>query len=240
MRDDSKKNLKMVRQQINSFCLTRGITYPGDKKKWTGGHFAWLRKLSFDEPVDNENLLEQNNTCEHIEKLDKRIESFSELNEYADKVKKLICLQGIKRLQAITVITEVGDFNRFKDASSFSSFIGLTPSENSSGDSVQKGGITKAGNTHVRKVLVEAAQGAGCGRIDYKSKDLKKRQTGNTPETIAYADRGNERLIETLPASYKQEQEYQCCKDSHCTRYGWIHLGNDDRQYQNKARDGSN
>lgn len=89
---------------------------------------------------------------------------------------------------------EVGDFQRFASANQFASYIGLVPGEDSSSESVNRLGITKAGNTHVRRLLVEAAQSYTRGQVGYKSAALKKRQAGNTPEVIAYADRANERL----------------------------------------------
>ena len=72
--------------------------------------------------------------------------------------------------------------------------MGLTPGESSSGEQQTRLGITKAGNSHLRRLLVEAAQSIARGRIGYKSKDLKARQRGNTAQVIAYADRANERL----------------------------------------------
>ncbi|MCI8577395.1 MAG: IS110 family transposase, partial [Lachnospiraceae bacterium] len=69
-----------------------------------------------------------------------------------------------------------------------------TPGERSSGESRRRTGITRAGNAHIRRLLVEAAQGYGRGRVGYKSKALKARQSGSSTETIAYADRANERL----------------------------------------------
>ncbi|WP_198039913.1 transposase, partial [Streptococcus sp. S784/96/1] len=65
---------------------------------------------------------------------------------------------------------------------------------NSSGEKDRKGGITKAGNSHVRRLLIEATQSIAKGRVGHKSKNLKKRQNGNSPEVIAYTDRANERL----------------------------------------------
>ena len=92
------------------------------------------------------------------------------------------------------MLTEVGDFKRFASARHFASYIGLTPGENSSGNDQNRLGITKAGNCHVRSLLVEAAQAYTRGKIGYKSKALKARQEGNPPEVIAYADKANERL----------------------------------------------
>ena len=95
---------------------------------------------------------------------------------------------------ALSVIVEVGDFNRFATAQQFASYLGLVPGENSSGGEHKKLGITKAGNRHVRKLLVETAQHDGRGNMNYKSKTLKIRQKGNTARVIAYADKANERL----------------------------------------------
>ena len=106
----------------------------------------------------------------------------------------LTCLIGIKRPTALAVIAEIGDFKRFATACHFSSFLGLTPGEDSSGGDQNRLGITKAGNTHVRRLLVEAAQSYGRGKAGYKSKALKDRQEDNPPQVIAYADRANERL----------------------------------------------
>ena len=97
-------------------------------------------------------------------------------------------------MTALAVLTEVGDFKRFASARHFASYIGLTPGEDSSGDDQNRLGITKAGNCHVRSLLVEAAQSYSRGQIGFKYKVLKARQEGNPPEVIAYADKANERL----------------------------------------------
>ena len=113
---------------------------------------------------------------------------------YKENVHKLSCFIGVKTVTASAVLTEVGDFNRFSSAQHFASYIGLTPGEDSSGSDQNRLGITKAGNRHVRCLLVEAAQSYCRGQIGFKSKALKARQDGNDPEVIAYADKANERL----------------------------------------------
>ena len=107
---------------------------------------------------------------------------------------QLSCFLGIKTQSALSVLTETGDFKRFGTAQQYASYLGLVPGEDSSGKDEDKLGITKAGNRHLRLLLVEAAQCYGRGRPGNKSKDLKKRQEGNCPEMIAYADKANERL----------------------------------------------
>jgi transposase len=103
-------------------------------------------------------------------------------------------LIGVKTQTALSVVVEVGDFQRFANAQKFAAFIGLVPGEDSSGEKHSRGSITKAGNSHVRRLLVESAQSYTRGAVGYKSKELKRRQSGNTTEVIAYADKANERL----------------------------------------------
>jgi transposase len=129
-----------------------------------------------------------------IERLDQRIEEIAGEERYRESVKKLTCLLGVKTLTALAVIVEIGDFVRFAKAEQLASFLGLVPGEDSSGEKQKRGSITKAGNSHVRKLLVEAAQSYTRGTIGFKSKALKSRQNGNTSQVIAYADKANERL----------------------------------------------
>ena len=107
---------------------------------------------------------------------------------------RLSCLIGVKTHTALSTIVEIGDFNRFAGAEKLAAFLGLVPGEDSSGEKQRRGSITKAGNSHVRRLLVESAQSYTRGMIGHKSKDLKRRQSGNAPEVIAYADKANERL----------------------------------------------
>ena len=123
-----------------------------------------------------------------LERLDKRIEELAAKDEYKEAVRKLCCFIGVKTHTALSVIVEVGDFKRFASAEKFASYIGLVPGEASSGDGQTRLGITKAGNRHVRMLLTEASQCYSRGQIGYKSKALKTRQDGNTPQVIAYAD----------------------------------------------------
>ena len=104
------------------------------------------------------------------------------------------CLLGIKTHTALSMIVEVGDFERFEKAPKFASFLGLVPSEDSSDTRVNRYSITKVGNSHLRKLLVEVAQSYTRGNVGHKSVALKQRQKGNPPEVIAYADKANERL----------------------------------------------
>lgn len=197
MRDDHKLALKKVKQQILSFCLRHGFSYSATKNHWTAAHITWLRSLKPEglySEILSEYLLTFQTLSDKLERLDQRIEELAATKAYSEGVKKLSCFLGIKTHTALATMVEVGDFQRFASANQFASYIGLVPGEDSSSESVHRLGITKAGNTHVRRLLVEAAQSYTRGQVGYKSAALKKRQAGNTPEVIAYADRANERL----------------------------------------------
>ena len=184
MRDDHKQDLKKTKQRIREFCLSQGYHYDGGK--WTQAHFKWLKALELSE-LDRETLGEYLITYEYqtnrIESFDKRIEELASETEYVEKVKKLVCFLG-----------ETGDFKRFAKGNIYAAYLGLVPGEDLSSDSINRLPITKAGNSHLRKLLTEASGGICKGQIGHKSKDLKARQYGNPPEVIAYADKANERL----------------------------------------------
>ena len=126
--------------------------------------------------------------------MDARIEELAIDPDYFPKVKELRCLLGVKTHTALALIVETGDFTRFAKGNTFAAFIGLAPGERSSGESIHRTGITKAGNSHLRRLLIEAAEGICRGTVGYKSKDLRARQKGNREEVINYADKANERL----------------------------------------------
>jgi transposase len=197
MRDDQKKALKVLKQQILSMVLRQGYRYDDGVNYWTIRHVAWLNSIDLggllQESLD-EYLVTYAYFVDKIERLDQRIEELAKGERYREGVSKLSCLIGVKTHTAISAIVETGDFNRFASAPQYASFLGLVPGEDSSGDKQRHVGITKAGNSHVRRLLVESAQGYTRGKIGHKSKDLKARQRGNTPEVIAYADKANERL----------------------------------------------
>ena len=195
MRDDHKKVLKKIKQQIGMFCMRHGYNYEGTK--WTMAHLKWLKKLELT-PMYQETLDEYLATYEEqtakIERFDARIEEIASQAEYAEKVKELGCFLGIKTHTALSFIVETGDFTRFAKGNVYAAYLGLAPGEHSSAAKVNRLGITKAGNSHLRLLLVEAAAGICKGAIGHKSKALKQRQQGNSAEVIAYADKANARL----------------------------------------------
>ncbi|MGN8739915.1 IS110 family transposase [Bilifractor sp. HCP3S3_D3] len=185
MRDDHKLALKKNKQQINAFCLRHGYFYPDTK--WTIKHLNWLKKLDvqglFRETLD-EYLASYDEQTAKIERFDKRIEELAEDTDYKDNVRKLGCLLGIKTHTALSLIVETGDFSRFRKGSTYAAFLGLAPGESSSGEHINRTGISKAGNSHLRCLLIEGAKGICKGQIGHKSKALRSRQAGNSAEVI--------------------------------------------------------
>ena len=195
MRDDHKLALKKLKQQINAFVLRHGHQYAGTK--WTIKHLIWLSKLEL-HPMYRETLNEYMTSYEEqeakIERYDKRIEEIAANARYKDKAEKLGCFLGIRTHTALSLIVETGDFKRFAKGNTYAAFLGLAPGEHSSSTSINRLGISKTGNAHLRCLLIEAAKSICKGAIGHKSKELRSRQNGQPAEVIAYADKANTRL----------------------------------------------
>ena len=195
MRDDHKQALKKTKQQINAFLLRHGHQYIGTK--WTIRHLTWLHRLELD-PMYRETLNEYMASYEEqqskIERFDRRIEEIAAQERYMGKVGKLGCFLGIRKYTALSLIVETGDFHRFPKGSIYAAFLGLVPGEHSSADDVKRLRLTKAGNSHLRRLLIEAAEGICKGRVGQKSKMLRSRQLGQDAAVITYADKANVRL----------------------------------------------
>lgn len=195
MQEDHKQELKKIKQYINALCLRHGYRY--QKTKWNEAHLQWLHNLQFSELVRetlNEYLTTYYHLANHLETIASRIEELAARKEYSENVGKLGCFLGIKTTVALSVLVETGDFKRFDKGNRYAAYLGLVPGEHSSGSDINRLPITKAGNTHLRRLLIEAAQSICRGHVKYKSKALKARQKGKAPELIAYADKANERL----------------------------------------------
>ena len=195
MRDDHKLAQKKLKQQINAFVLRHGYQYVGTK--WTNRHVIWLKKLQL-EPMYRETLDEYMASyyeqTAKIECMDKRIEEIAAEARYQENAKKLGCLLGIRTHTALSLLVETGDFKRFAKGNIYAAFLGLAPGEHSSSQNINRLSISKAGNAHLRRLLVEATKGICKGAIGHKSKELRSRQNGQSAEVIAYADKANRRL----------------------------------------------
>ena len=198
MRDNTKDHIKQLKQRILALCTRWRKEFNGTKQFWTVAHMKWLQHLEFENPVAqeafDEYVIQLNEANARLKRYDERIEKWAELPRYAEKVSRLTCFCGIKTHVALATIAEVSDFNRFPNANRFAAYLGLVPGEYSSGNNVNRLGITKQGNSHIRKLLTEAAQCYARALPGRPSSELLKRQLGNDPKVIAYANKGNERL----------------------------------------------
>lgn len=184
-RGDIQKALRSVKQQINSFLLRHAIDYPG-KSKWSKAHINWLEDLKMPHPSQQIALTEyldmMATTEARIGRINQQIEGFSRTWRLGPVVEALQCFRGISLISAVTILAELGDLTRFDHPGKLMAFLGLVPSEHSSGNTIRKGGITKAGNTHVRKTLIESAQAYRLPAR--KSKTIRKRQKAIADDVV--------------------------------------------------------
>lgn len=160
-REDCRGDLMRARHRLSKLLLRHGMVYSGGHA-WTGKHEQWLRReagprlsgasrLAFD--ADHDAVL---TVQARRDRLDGAIAAMAADSEFTPLVRRLGCLRGVSTLTGFALAVEVGDWHRFTGGS-IGSFVGLVPSEHSSGSSRSQGPITKTGNTHVRRLLVEAA-----------------------------------------------------------------------------------
>jgi len=194
-RQDEREDVLRARHRLSKFLLRHGRVF-GEGRAWTQRHAAWLARQRFTEPAAQR-------TFEHYRaELDMRLASLKLLDDelraiahrppFARTVARLCALRGIAELSALTIAVEVGDFRRFESAPAFMAFVGLVPSERSSGERRAQGSITKAGNAHLRRVLVEAAWHAR--RRPNVGPALATRLEDQPPDVLAIATKAQRRL----------------------------------------------
>ncbi|WP_165172921.1 IS110 family transposase [Adlercreutzia sp. ZJ242] len=165
--EDARDDLTRAKHRLTHLLIRWGHVWNehGDngarRGTWTRAHWEWIRAVELPETAAQETLDYYISQVRHAEAqkkaLEKRVAQYARKERWATRVAALTCLKGIGTATAFALTAEAGVFSRFGSARRFSSWLGLDPSEHSSGPKVSRGGITKAGNTHLRKVLVEAA-----------------------------------------------------------------------------------
>jgi len=193
-REDCRGELMRARHRLSKLLLRYGFVYSGGQA-WTGVHDQWLRRQRFDHRATTMAFESGYEAVTVITarrgRLDKAIGELAAASEFTPIVHRLGCLRGIATLTAFALAVEIGDWDRFT-GTSIASFVGLVPSEHSSGASRVQGSITKTGNTHVRRLLVEAAWHH---RAAYRpGKVMRDRWDLADPAARARGDAGNRRL----------------------------------------------
>jgi transposase len=159
-REDAKEAERTAKQRLGAFLLRHGIRYTG-KKAWTRPHRRWLSGLSFAHPAQQIAFQEYVDTIEEcqkrVDRLTEQIRGLVPQWRLAPAVEAFQAMRGVSLIVAATVAAEVGDLSRFDTPRQLMAYLGLVPSEHSSGETVRRGSITKTGNGHARRVLVEGA-----------------------------------------------------------------------------------
>lgn len=205
--EDARDDLSRSKQRLSKFLLRHGLAFdertPTGRRKgnWTRAHWSWIESIRFAEGADNDVLAYYvdavRRAAEEKARLEGLVEAEARKPRWRRRVDSLRCLKGVDTASAADLVFEAGEFSRFRNARSFAAWVGLTPSEHSSGESDRRGSITKAGNKHLRKTLVEAAwHYLTCSG---RPKDLAK---GQAPDRGArrHAAKGVRRLVERREA----------------------------------------
>ena len=195
LRDVAQENLKAVRHRIDKFLTRNGFIY-SDGRNWSQKHLLWLRSVEFElsslNNVFHHYLDDMVHCMQRVKMLDDEIEQLAGSPRYVERVGILRCFLGIDTYTAIAIITEIFNFQRFENPRDFMSYLGLTPSESSSGAKVSKGAITKAGNKFVRRLFNESAW--HYRQVYMPSEKLKERRRGQPQWAIDIADKAGQRL----------------------------------------------
>jgi transposase len=183
-REDGKQQEQKARQRLNAFLLRHGQVY-GRKTRWTQAHFRWLEGCRFDSPaqqiVFEEYVQTIRQATARVAALEAEMDRVWPTWSLAPVVEGLMALRGVSLITAMTVVAEIGDLTRFDSPRSLMAYLGLVPGEHSSGLRQQRRGITKTGNGHVRRVLVEAAW---CYRFPARKTAHLQRRAERTPAAV--------------------------------------------------------
>jgi len=198
-REAAKEWQKKSGQQLDKFLLRHGRRPAVKMTKWTTKHMNWVRSQRFEQPAQQtsfeEYLAEYDHQCERVRRLDDHLVAGAEQlrPEQQAIVRALVALKGVRFLTAVTVVSEVGDMMRFGHPTQLMAYAGVVPREHSSGDTVRKGAITKAGNAHLRRIVGESAWSYSRG-LSGAGKDVRKRREGLSAPIVAIAERADHRL----------------------------------------------
>jgi len=224
-RQDAVKAGRVAKQQLKGFLLRHGIKFSG-KGDWKQTHVNWLAGLTMPNPAQQIVLQEYINAVkdcmERVARFTFQIQEVLPLWELAPVVKALQAMRGVSLQVAVTTVAELGDLKRFDNPRQLMSYLGLVPSEHSTGGSRRTGSITKAGNGHVRKALVEAAQ---TYRLKARiSKELLIRQDGLPKQICDIAWKAQVRLcgrFRKMAARGKKHQTIICAIAREICAFMW-------------------
>jgi len=194
-RDDARGDLLRARHRLSKMLLRRDLRYTAGRP-WTDQHRTWLWTLKLEHVAERavleDYLLAVDQVVARLAEIERKLLALAQEEPYRERAGWLRCFRGIDTVTAMIVLAELHGFERFACPRKLMAYLGLVPSESSSGGSVRRGAITKTGNRHLRRVLVEAAH-------HYRhrpavGKALQARRSGQPATVIAIADRAQQRL----------------------------------------------
>jgi transposase len=195
-REDVRGDLTRARHRLGKLLLRHDVRYEDTRSGWTAAHRAWLSRVELPEPAAQATLLDYLGAIDALvlrrDTLERLIGELVPASPWAEQVGRLRCLRGIDTLSAVGLCAEVGDFARFQRPGQLMSYLGLVPSEQSSGQTRRQGAITKSGSRHARRLLVEAAW--HYRRPPRNGTKLQRRQDGQPADVVAIAWKAQQRL----------------------------------------------
>jgi transposase len=195
-REDLRGDLMRAGQRLSKLLLRHDVRYEDTAGAWTARHRAWLTKVDLGQPGAQATLLDYLGAVDALvirrDAIESAIAALVPASPWAQTVARLRCLRGIDTLSAVGLCAEVGDFERFERAGRLMSYLGLVPSEDSSGERRRQGAITKTGSRHARRPLVEAAR--QYRKKPARGKALERRQDGQRAAVLAIAWQAQQRL----------------------------------------------
>ena len=228
-REDIRADLLRARHRLSTFLLRHGRRFTGTKKAWSKRHETWLRAQSWPlaalDQTHRAYLRAVEETVARLRDVETDLRALLTLEPLQARVQRLRCFRGIADLTALTIAAELGDPRRFGTAPRTMAFVGLVPSEHSSGTKRAQGGITKTGNAHLRRVLVESAW--HYRHHPFVSAALRARQRGAPADVIARAWTAQQRRPRRYPrfaARGKPKQHIVTAVARELTGFVWAAL----------------
>jgi transposase len=237
-RETATMDLRSKRQQVSAFLLRQGLHYSERKKTWTKAHMNWLasQKLEYAEQrlVFEEMMLAVRQAQERLERLEQAIRVAVPDWSLAEVVTALMAMRGIDLISAATFLAEIGDLSRFQHPSELMGYLGLVPSEDSTGDKIKRGPITKTGNRRARRMLVECAWSYQHPPRVGQEKQEKSR--GRPARGSRDRLEGAVSLVRALPGAGQKGQAEDCRRHRGRARARGLHMGCQPRNHHRPCR----
>jgi transposase len=245
-RESAKKDQLRARHRLGKFLLRRGLRAVAGTKSWSKKHLLWVKTLRFERPAQEATYLdylhEVQHAAERVARLERAIDQAIEAlpAEMRALIAGLQALRGIRQVSAVTIVAEVGPLSRFPRPKQLMGYSGMVSSEDSTGDSVRRGAITKTGNAHLRRIVGEAAW--AYQHRPAMSPELKKRQAGLSEEVKEIAWKAQHRLctrFKRLSAKGKLHQKVTTAIGRELLGFIWsigVQVEKEQRQRKASAR----